>query len=263
MGTKTGTVIFPEVIMSQLLLQISSQASYAATKALLLADASSIQFGDTTETGAHALRKGAVYGVKPGGETMHNGKMEDEMTGEFVTVGYDATADNAHYAALMAAKNERYYFYFLDPVLELIRRGPLVLPSIEEVFPGGEKESFKVSYSEIGDASAKTERYQFGTGASTPYVQINVPNAAGLVYGQGDTVNISWAANFSDAVKIELFKGSSLNLTINAGIGALAMTYAWVIPADQAIGTDYSIKISRVAGVAASDESANDFEIEA
>jgi hypothetical protein len=245
-----------------LLLAISSQPDYATLKALLLADATSIQFGDTEEANAHALRKGATLTVKPGGETMHNGRKEDEMSVEFTTVGYDEVADNAHYASLIAAKDERYYFYFLDPMTETVRRTGLMLPEIEELFPGTEKESFKVTAMETGDANAKMARVQFGTGAYTPFIQITTPNTA-VTYGQGDTVNIAWNANFSDAVKIELFKGASLNLTINAGIGALARTYAWVIPADQTAGTDYSIKITRVAGVAAADESAVDFEIEA
>ena len=262
MSSKTGTTIFPEVIMTKLLLVMASQGSYAALKALLLADPTSIQFGDTDETGAHALRKGALLSVKPGGETMHNGRQEDVMSVDMTTVGYDTVADNAKYTALMAAKNSRYYFYFLDPILELGRRSPLMLPEIEEAFPGNEKESFKITATETGDASAKMERYQFGTGASTPYIQLTTPNTA-LVYGQGDTVNIEWNANFTDAVKIELFKGASLDTTINAGIGALARTYAWVIPAAQTLGIDYSIKITRVAGVAASDESDVDFEIEA
>jgi hypothetical protein len=74
-------------------------------------------------------------------------------------------------------------------------------------------------------------------------------------------VTITWRANFTDAVKIELYKGASLDTTINAGIGAMAGTYAYVVAADQATGTDYSIKITRVSGTAATDESDVDFEI--
>jgi hypothetical protein len=261
MGTRTGTKQYFEVAMSTLARAITSGSVYATERAAILADASTILFGKSADAGK-GLRLGAMLEIDPSGEIMFDGVPEDKISVDFTTMGYDATTDAAARAALWAKKGVRQYFYFMDERTETIERVGLMMPNIKKTSKGGEVEIFQITASEAGAESDLHLEKQFGTGVTTPYIQITAPNTA-IVVGQGDTVTITWRANFTDAVKIELFKGASLDTTINAGIGAMAGTYAWVVPADQATGTDYSIKITRVAGTAATDESDVDFEIEA
>lgn len=261
MGTKTGTTQFPEVAMSTLARTITSGSSYATERAAILADASTILFGKSAD-GGKGLKLGATLTIDPTGELMFDGVPEDTISVDFTAMGYDTTSDAADRAALWAKKGVRQYFYFMDERTETIERVGLMMPKIKKTTVGGQKEAFQITAEETGAESDLHMEKQFGTGSTTPYIQITAPNTA-VTYAQGDTMTITWRANFTDAVKIELYKGASLDTTINAGIGAMAGTYAYVIAADQATGTDYSIKITRVSGTAASDESDVDFEIEA
>jgi hypothetical protein len=78
--------------------------------------------------------------------------------------------------------------------------------------------------------------------------QVNRP-AAGEVWNAGSTQTIAWSGFSDPYVKIELFKGSSLSATINSS-AANSGAYTWTVPAGQAAGTDYRIKISSTANSA-------------
>ncbi|HQO22891.1 MAG TPA: hypothetical protein PLM72_07420, partial [Spirochaetota bacterium] len=245
MGSKTGTKIWTEVAMSTLYRAITSGSVYATERAAILADPSTILFGKAAD-GGYGLRLGAKVEKIPEGEIMFDGSPEYIHKVDFTAVGFDTPSDAVDRAALWAKAGVKQYFYFMSEDTQEIVVVGLMMPKIAMTREGGTVEVFKITAEDQASATNVYLEKQYGTGKSVPAISITSPNGA-EVYGQGDTVAITWNANFTDAVKIELFKGDSLNLTINSGIGAMAGTYNWVIAADQAIGTDYSIKISRVS----------------
>jgi hypothetical protein len=74
-----------------------------------------------------------------------------------------------------------------------------------------------------------------------------VTSPDGGCVGQGTVLTIAWDSecNSGDDVKIELFKGDSLNRTITAGTGDDGL-YDWLIPDDGSLTSDcdYSVKIT-------------------
>lgn len=91
-------------------------------------------------------------------------------------------------------------------------------------------------------------------------IEVLSPNLTGIQWANGTSHLISWTGNGGTPVKIELWKGASLDHVIVAS--TTGSTYGWDIPDDQAVGTDYSIKVfSTAPGSSVSDESDNDFEI--
>ena len=261
MGSKTGTKVWPEVAMSTLGYAITGGTDYAIVRGLILADPSTILFGKAAD-GGKGLRLGAMLEVDPSGEIMFDGNPEDVYKVDFTTVGYDAVADAAARAALWAKKGVQQYFYFMDERTQTIVRVGTMNPIIKNTRKGGEVETFQITASDQASATNVYLEKQYGTGIDVPYVAITSPNTA-VNWGQGDPHAITWRANFTDAVKIELYKGAALDHVINAGIGAMAGTYMWVVPAAQTAGTDYSVIITRVSGTAALDESDVDFTISA
>ena len=79
--------------------------------------------------------------------------------------------------------------------------------------------------------------------------------ASGDEWEQGTTYDITWTSENIDYVKIELYKGTSLDTTLVDSIAALPGSWPWTIPLDQEIGTDYQIKISDVTNAEIFDES--------
>lgn len=94
-----------------------------------------------------------------------------------------------------------------------------------------------------------------------PYTTLNVPNG-GEKWEQGSTYSISWSDNIDENVKIELYKGGSVNSTIASSTESDG-TYEWQIPANQAIGNDYKIKISSIENDTVFSLSSANFSIEA
>jgi len=261
MGSKSGTKVWTEVAMSTLYRAITSGSAYATERAAILADPSTILFGKAVD-GGFGLRVGAKVERDPAGEIMFDGVPAYNHNVDFNGVGLDSTTDAVKRAALWAKVGVRQYFYFMaENTQEIIMVGSM-MPNIKNTRTGGEVEIFNITASDQESATNVWLEKQYGTGIDIPAISLTYPNGA-EVLGQGDTIDITWTANFSDAVKIELYKGAVLDTTINAGIGALARTYSYTIDAGQATGTDYSIIITRLSGTAASDESDADFEIEA
>jgi len=75
----------------------------------------------------------------------------------------------------------------------------------------------------------------------------------------GSTHNITWTDNFTENVKIELYKATVLAATISSSTESDG-TYSWVIPTLTS-GADYQIKISSIANPAVFDESNANFTI--
>ncbi|MEI6520205.1 MAG: PQQ-binding-like beta-propeller repeat protein [bacterium] len=81
-------------------------------------------------------------------------------------------------------------------------------------------------------------------GTSKATLGITSPNG-GEKWLQGTTNQITWTADFTGNVKIELYKGNVLNSTI-ANNTTNSGSYKWAIPARQIAGNDYKVKISPV-----------------
>ncbi len=69
----------------------------------------------------------------------------------------------------------------------------------------------------------------------------------------GKSYNIRWTDNFSDNVKLELYKGSSLKQTISSSTYSDG-SYYWTVPTSLSSGSDYKLKIRN-----ASDSSVYDY----
>lgn len=95
--------------------------------------------------------------------------------------------------------------------------------------------------------------------ASGPYLVITSPNG-GEEWEHGNTYDIKWGSNVSGNVKIELFKGGSLEKVIessteNDGLHQVAVT------TDYTVGNDYKIKISSLDNDTCISESQGNFAI--
>jgi hypothetical protein len=87
-------------------------------------------------------------------------------------------------------------------------------------------------------------------------VTVTSPNG-GENWSAGTKHNITWTSNSPTEVRIELYKGGAFDSTIAASTPNDGV-YSWTIPAAQALGTNYRVRIS--AGLAG-DTSNADFEI--
>ena len=94
-------------------------------------------------------------------------------------------------------------------------------------------------------------------------ISVTSPNG-GENWLQNSAHNITWGyQNLTGNVKIELFKGGVLDSTISAGTAISTGTYSWTIPLGQAVGTDYSIKITSISDPSVLDSSNVNFQISA
>ena len=121
-------------------------------------------------------------------------------------------------------------------------------------------------YYAAAPANSKLRAATFGRGIwesnvffLVPAIAVTVPNG-GENWAAGSTQTIEWTDNIEENVKIELLKGGSFNSTIAASTPSTG-SYSWTIPADQAAGTDYKVKITSVTSSIVSDMSDADFSI--
>ena len=93
-------------------------------------------------------------------------------------------------------------------------------------------------------------------------ITVTSPNG-GESWQQGALHEITWdsAGDVGSDVRIELYKGGALNLKIT-GSTANDGSYDWTIPLDQAIDSDYMIKITSTSNPAFFDESDDYFSID-
>ena len=95
---------------------------------------------------------------------------------------------------------------------------------------------------------------------------ISLSSPYGAVWGVGTNQKISWtySGNPGSSVKIELLKGGKVDGTIaaNVPIGSSSTgSYLWAIPASQAPGNDYRLRITSTTDSACTDTSDYDFSI--
>jgi pimeloyl-ACP methyl ester carboxylesterase len=90
---------------------------------------------------------------------------------------------------------------------------------------------------------------------------LTVTSPNGGIYGRGNRIyiNWTWGGPIGARVKIELLKGGSVNRTITADYSNSG-SYTWQVPDDQALGTDYRMRVSSASDTP-TDESDSNFEI--
>jgi len=98
-----------------------------------------------------------------------------------------------------------------------------------------------------------------------PTITVDSPNG-GESLAPGDVIPIAWSHTGFDGladekVKIQLYKGNSPNKTITTNALLSAGVFNWTIPASQAAGTSYRIKISSKTNGKISDMSGGYFSI--
>ncbi|MBN1510170.1 MAG: hypothetical protein JW955_25205 [Sedimentisphaerales bacterium] len=89
---------------------------------------------------------------------------------------------------------------------------------------------------------------------------VTYPSAADIAWRCGETQSITWSGFTGSQVKIELYKGASLERTIRESTDNDG-SYAWTVPGTQATGSDYRIRITSISSPSQSDDSDNAFTI--
>jgi len=139
--------------------------------------------------------------------------------------------------------------------------------------------SWKIPYNQVTGSDYKiritstknaaftdTSDAKFTISAGAPLTVV-VPNG-GQSWIRGSTHTLSWSytGNPGSKVKIELLRGAAVNRIINAStsIGSAGSgSYSWKIPASQAIGTNFRIRINSTINPALTDTSNANFAISA
>jgi hypothetical protein len=94
-----------------------------------------------------------------------------------------------------------------------------------------------------------------------PVLSLISPNG-GESWTQGSQQVIAWNDNFSEPVKIELYKAGEYVMTLAAATPSTG-SFGWTVPLDQKAGGDYTIRITNTGNSAVSDESDQYFSIAA
>jgi Tol biopolymer transport system component len=99
-----------------------------------------------------------------------------------------------------------------------------------------------------------------------PSITVNAPNGGEVFNADGTTKVISWnfTGNPGDSVRIELLKGGVVNTVISESspIGTNGFGYVyWIIPSNQASGSDYKIRVTSTTNGAYTDMSNSNFTV--
>jgi DNA-binding beta-propeller fold protein YncE len=114
---------------------------------------------------------------------------------------------------------------------------------------------YKVRVSCTSDTSVYGESGNFTIASSAGTINVTQP-ASGVVWKKSLAYSIKWTSTLSGNVKIELYKGDSLALTIKTSAQDDG-EYQWTVPVSLADGSDYSILITSVEKPAVSGRSAS------
>ena len=129
------------------------------------------------------------------------------------------------------------------------------IPSTQKVGP-----NFKVRVTSLQN-SALTSSSASNFTLTAPYITILSP-VGGEIYSQNFDYDIAWTGSgVNGNVKIELLKGGAVDSVIAATVPVAAGTYSWTIPASQASGEDYKVKVSSLADGTITTVSPNFFQI--
>jgi len=94
-----------------------------------------------------------------------------------------------------------------------------------------------------------------------PFIQVMSPNG-GESWAMSTDQTITWQDNIAEDVKIELFKGSALELTVSDSTVSDG-SYIWNIPNNLAPGSNYKIRITSIPVNTVWDDSETTFSITA
>ncbi|NER04853.1 MAG: hypothetical protein F6K17_20750, partial [Okeania sp. SIO3C4] len=111
--------------------------------------------------------------------------------------------------------------------------------------------NYKIKIRNVNDSSVSDFSSKF-TIEPAPQVNITSPTSSTSLEG-GQRYNIRWNDNFSDNVKLELYKGNSFQRTISSSTASDG-SYRWTVPASLSSSSNYKIKIRNV-----NDSSVSDF----
>ena len=112
---------------------------------------------------------------------------------------------------------------------------------------------FKIRITSTSDRSQSDDSDNFFTIADP---RVTYPTDPGVTWRVGDSPTITWTGFVGSSVRIELYKGASLNRTI-ASSTSNDGSYPWTVPADQAAGADFKIRITSTSDALQSDDSDN------
>jgi len=95
----------------------------------------------------------------------------------------------------------------------------------------------------------------------SPFIQVMSPNG-GESWAMSTDQTITWQDNLTEDVKIELFKGAALELTISDSTASDG-SYSWSIPNNLSVGSNYKIKVTSIPVNTVADQSDATFSITA
>ncbi len=96
--------------------------------------------------------------------------------------------------------------------------------------------------------------------AITDVPQVVYPTGPRITWDRGSSYEIAWSGFAGSSVKIELCRGLTVTRTVASSAGNTG-SYVWPVPGDQAIGSDYRIKITSSPDGLQFDYSDNEFTI--
>ncbi|MFA5033868.1 MAG: C1 family peptidase [bacterium] len=117
---------------------------------------------------------------------------------------------------------------------------------------------YKIRVSRVSNASVYDESDNYFT-ITVPNVVVTTPNG-GESWVAGSPYTIKWTSVGVSSVNISLYKGGVLNSNIASNVGSTG-SYYWNIPASQALGTDYKIRITSTTNSSILDESNSYFSV--
>jgi hypothetical protein len=92
--------------------------------------------------------------------------------------------------------------------------------------------------------------------------QVTYPSASGITWSRGSAYTIRWTGfGAIQGVRIELYKGGILNSVISDSAPNAARSFTWTVPAGQALGSDYKVRVTSASNFAVFDTSDYSFTI--
>nr|WP_276308467.1 Ser-Thr-rich GPI-anchored membrane family protein [Rubritalea profundi] len=184
---------------------------------------------------ANTFKSDAANSHTNGGNLDINLELRDS-SGTLIALDNPALGMNASISQSVAAGN---YFLF-------------VIPS-GAGSPLASSPTGYTSYGSLGQYSIT------GTIVPTDQIALTSPNG-GEEWMRSTSQPVTWLSGMGGHVKIELFKGGSLDSSLAANTPNDGL-FNWVIPSDQAEGTDYKIKITSIDQPSKLDKSSLNFSV--
>ena len=123
----------------------------------------------------------------------------------------------------------------------------------------GENGYMRIAYgtSRVGEGTSWV-----ATAAAGSTITVTSPNG-GETLSRGSVMPIKWSSTGTPGnyVKIELYNGTTLSSTITTSTSLSAGSFNWTIPSTQAMGSNYTIRITSTTNSAISDTSNGTFTI--